>query len=75
MSDTTKKYVSIPSIDNCDLPISLIRKCKAAYTRYGKYKIYDIINNELNTFSRYNHEQLEGQNRNRSRGYGIRSDN
>ena len=40
-------YLSIPSIDNCNLPRTIIDKCYNAYCRYGKYKIYEILNNEL----------------------------
>lgn len=55
----TKKYVSIPTIDNCNLPASLIRKCKETYRKYGKYKLYDIINADLNSRVKYSHEERE----------------
>ena len=42
-------YISIPTIDNCNLPNDTIDKCFKAYERYGKYKIYDILNEELNS--------------------------
>ena len=40
-------YLPIQSIDKCNLPRTIIDKCYEAYCRYGKYKIYDILNNEL----------------------------
>lgn len=40
-------YLSIPSIDKCNLPRTTIDKCYNAYCRYGKYKIYEILNNDL----------------------------
>jgi len=49
----TKKYISIPTIDNCKLPNSIIRKCKEAYRRYGKWKLYDILNADLNNHAVY----------------------
>lgn len=55
----TKKYVSIPTIDNCDLPTSLIRKCKETYRKYGKYKLYDILNADLNSRVKYNAEERD----------------
>ena len=48
-------YISIPTIDNCSLPNEIIDKCYKAYERYGKYKIYDILNEEMNS-SRYSYE-------------------
>lgn len=47
-------YISIPTIDNCNLPNEIIDKCYKAYERYGKYKIYDILNEEMNS-SRYSY--------------------
>lgn len=55
----TKKYISIPSIDNCKLPNSLIRKCKEAYRRYGKWKLYDILNVDLNNHAIFNKEERD----------------
>ena len=55
----TKKYVSIPTIDNCKLSNSLIRKCKQVYNKYGKWKLYDIINADLNNHVKYTHEERE----------------
>ena len=55
----TKKYISIPSIDNCKLPNSLIRKCKEAYRRYGKWKLYDILNADLNNHAIFNKEERD----------------
>ena len=55
----TKKYVSIPTIDNCNLPTSLIRKCKETYRKYGKYKLYDILNADLNSRIKYNAEERD----------------
>lgn len=57
MSD--KKYISIPTIDNVELPQSLINKCRAVYTKYGKYKLYDIINEDLNNHTKYTREERE----------------
>ncbi len=54
-----KKYLSIPCIDNIDLPHHLIVQCRETYNRYGKYKLYDLINTELNNRSNYSLEQLQ----------------
>lgn len=53
------KYLSIPCIDNIDLPHHLIVQCRETYNRYGKYKLYDLINAELNNRSNYSLEQLQ----------------
>lgn len=57
MSD--KKYISIPTIDNVNLPQSLINKCRSVYKKYGKYKLYDIINEDLNSYTKYTREERE----------------
>lgn len=57
MSD--KKYISIPTIDNVKLPQSLINKCRAVYRKYGKYKLYDILNADLNNHAKYTLEERE----------------
>lgn len=53
----TKKFVSIPTIDNTNLPQSLIDKCREVYKRYGKYRLYDIINADLNNYAKYTREE------------------
>lgn len=55
----TKKFVSIPTIDEVNLPDSLINKCREIYKRYGKYRLYDIINADLNNYAKYTREERE----------------
>lgn len=55
----TKKYISIPTIDDCKLPNSLIRKCREVYSQYGKWKLYDLLNADLNNHTLYNKEQRD----------------
>ena len=55
----TKKFVSIPTIDETHLPQSLIDKCREVYKRYGKYRLYDIINADLNNYAKYTREERE----------------
>lgn len=55
----TKKFISIPTIDNVNLPKSLIDKCREIYKRYGKYRLYDIINEDLNNYVKYTKEERE----------------
>lgn len=39
---------SIPSIDNLDIPSYIIDACRKKYETLGKYKIYEVLNDELN---------------------------
>ena len=55
-------YISIPTIDNCNLPNDTIDKCFKAYERYGKYKIYDILNEELNSVRYSKSERVRHSN-------------
>ena len=54
-----KKYLSIPCIDDVDLPNSLVNECREIYHRYGKYKLYDYINRDLNSYNKYSHNKVK----------------
>ena len=40
-------YLSIPTIDNVDIPFSILQKCKNVYEKYGKQKVYQTLNEEF----------------------------
>lgn len=40
-------YLSIPTIDNVDIPLSIMQKCKIAYEKYGKKRVYQLLNEEF----------------------------
>ncbi len=40
-------YLSIPTIDNVDIPFSILQKCKNTYEKYGKKRVYQVLNEEL----------------------------
>ena len=40
-------YLSIPTIDNVDIPFSILQKCKNVYEKYGKQKAYQTLNEEF----------------------------
>lgn len=40
-------YLSIPTIDNVDIPFSIMQKCKITYEKYGKKKVYQLLNEEF----------------------------